>query len=158
MDAETRLILDIALILGSAGLLSIVFGKLRLPTVIGYLAGGVLLGSSVVQGLQMDQATLSIFSTIGIILLMFFIGIELNLKGLRHTGPAAFLIVSIEMTIVVIVGYYFGLFIGLDDTQAIFLGAILSGASTAVLLVAATSTVIQALMSAVFEDIAQIII
>ena len=165
MDAETRLILDIALILGSAGLLSIVFGKLRLPTVIGYLAGGVLLGSSVVQGLQMDQATLSIFSTIGIILLMFFIGIELNLKGLRHTGPAAFLIVSIEMTIVVIVGYYFGLFIGLDDTQAIFLGAILSGASTAAVLLVAKGNghidrdLSRALMSImVFEDIAQIII
>jgi CPA2 family monovalent cation:H+ antiporter-2 len=165
METETRLILDIALILGSAGLLSIIFGKLKMPTVIGYLAGGVLLGSSIVPGLQMDQATLDIFSTIGIILLMFFIGIELNLRGLRHTGPSAFLIVSIEMTLMVIIGYYFGLFIGLSNVQAIFLGAIMSGASTAaVLLVAKESGHIdrdlsKALMSImVFEDIGQIVI
>ena len=165
MDTETRLILDIALILGSAGLLSILFGRLKMPTVIGYLAGGILLGSSVVPGLQMDQSTLSIFSTIGIILLMFFIGIELNLKGLRHTGPSAFLIVSIEMTLMVIIGYYFGLLIGLDEVQAVFLGAIISGASTAaVLLVAKENEHIgrdlsKALMSImVFEDIGQIVI
>ncbi|MBI0582838.1 MAG: cation:proton antiporter [Methanomassiliicoccus sp.] len=165
MDSETRLILDIALILGSAGLLSILFGKLRMPTVIGYLAGGVLLGSSIVPGLQMDEATLSVFSTIGIILLMFFIGIELNLKGLRHSGPSAFLIVSIEMTLMVIIGYYFGLLIGLSEVQSIFLGAILSGASTAaVLLVAKENAHIdkdlsRALMSVmVFEDIGQIVI
>lgn len=165
MDTETRLILDIALILGSAGLLSILFGRLRMPTVIGYLAGGILLGSSVVPGLQMDQATLSVFSTIGIILLMFFIGIELNLRGLRHTGPSAFLIVSIEMTLMVIVGYYFGLLIGLDDVQAVFLGAIISGASTAAVLLVAKENghidrdLSKALMSImVFEDIGQIII
>lgn len=165
MDTETRLILDIALILGSAGLLSILFGRLKMPTVIGYLAGGILLGSSIVPGLQMDQSTLSIFSTIGIILLMFFIGIELNLKGLRHTGPSAFLIVSIEMTLMVIIGYYFGLLIGLDEVQAVFLGAIISGASTAaVLLVARENEHIdrnlsKALMSImVFEDIGQIVI
>lgn len=165
MDTETRLILDIALILGSAGLLSILFGRLKMPTVIGYLAGGILLGSSVVPGLQMEQSTLSIFSTIGIILLMFFIGIELNLKGLRHTGPSAFLIVSIEMTLMVIIGYYFGLLIGLDEVQAVFLGAIISGASTAAVLLVARENghidrnLSKALMSImVFEDIGQIVI
>lgn len=165
MDTETRLILDIALILSSAGLLSILFGRLKMPTVIGYLAGGILLGSSVVPGLQMSQATLSIFSTIGIILLMFFIGIELNLKGLRHTGPRAFLIVSIEMTLMVIIGYYFGLLIGLKEVEAIFLGAIVSGASTAAVLLVARENghidrdLSKAIMSImVFEDIGQIVI
>ncbi|MDW5563830.1 MAG: cation:proton antiporter [Methanomassiliicoccus sp.] len=165
MDTETRLILDIALILGSAGLLSILFGKLKMPTVIGYLAGGVLLGSVVVPGVAMDQSTLSIFSTIGVILLMFFIGIELNLRGLRHTGPSAFLIVSIEMTLMVILGYYFGLIIGLEEVQAVFLGAIISGASTAAVLLVAKENghidrdLSRALMSImVFEDIGQIVI
>lgn len=165
MDAETRLILDIALLLSATGLLSLVLGKLRLPAIIGYLAGGLVLGSSIIPGFQMEEGTLEVFSTIGIILLMFFIGIELNLKGLRKTGPAAFLIVSIEMTMMVIIGYYLGRLIGLDDVQSIFIGAIVSGASTAAVLMVAKenlhmrgdlSTMVMSLM--VFEDIAQIII
>jgi CPA2 family monovalent cation:H+ antiporter-2 len=165
MDAETRLILDIALLLSATGLLSLVLGRLRLPAIIGYLAGGLVLGSSIIPGFQMEEATLEVFSTIGIILLMFFIGIELNLKGLRKTGPAAFLIVSIEMTMMVIIGYYLGRLIGLDDVQSIFIGAIISGASTAAVLMVAKenlhmrgdlSIMVMSLM--VFEDIAQIII
>lgn len=165
MDAETRLILDIALLLTATGLLSLVLGRLRLPAIIGYLAGGLILGSSIIPGFQMEEETLEVFSTIGIILLMFFIGIELNLKGLRKTGPAAFLIVSIEMTMMVIIGYYLGRMIGLDDVQSIFIGAIMSGASTAAVLMVAKenlhmrgglSTMVMSLM--VFEDIAQIII
>lgn len=124
-----------------------------------------MLGSSIIPGFQMEEATLEVFSTIGIILLMFFIGIELNLKGLRKTGPAAFLIVSIEMTMMVIIGYYLGRLIGLDDVQSIFIGAIISGASTAAVLMVAKenlhmrgdlSIMVMSLM--VFEDIAQIII
>ncbi len=165
MDAETRLIFDIALLLSATGLLSLVLGKLRLPAIIGYLAGGLILGSSIIPGFQMEEATLEVFSTLGIILLMFFIGIELNLKGLRRTGPAAFLIVSIEITLMVIIGYYLGRLIGLDNVQSIFMGAILSGASTAAVLMVAKenrhmkgdlSTMVMALM--VFEDIAQIVI
>lgn len=165
MDAETRLILDIALLLSATGLLSLVLGRLRLPAIIGYLAGGLVLGSSIIPGFQMEEATLEVFSTIGIILLMFFIGIELNLRGLRKTGPAAFLIVSIEMTMMVIIGYYLGRLIGLDDVQSIFIGAIISGASTAAVLMVAKenlhmrgdlSIMVMSLM--VFEDIAQIII
>jgi len=165
MEPETRLILDIALLLSAAGLLSIIFGKLKMPTIIGYLAGGVLLGSVAVPGFEMDQGTLALFSTLGIILLMFFIGIELNLGGLRRTGPSSFLIVSIEMSLMVITGYYFGLLIGLDQIQAVFLGAIISGASTAAVLAVAKenlhmrggpSRTVMSVM--VFEDIAQIII
>jgi CPA2 family monovalent cation:H+ antiporter-2 len=165
MDAETQLILDIAILLGAAGLLSIIFGKLKMPTIIGYLAGGVLLGSLSVPGFIMDQSALDMFSTIGIILLMFFIGIELNLKGLRKSGPSSFLIVSIEMALMVITGYYFGLLIGLTQVQAIFLGGIMAGASTAAVLAVAKenshvrgdlSKTVMSIM--VFEDIAQIII
>jgi CPA2 family monovalent cation:H+ antiporter-2 len=113
----------------------------------------------------MDQSTLSVFSTIGIILLMFFIGIELNLKGLRSTGPSAFLIVTIEMTLMVIMGFYFGQLIGLSQVQSVFLGAIMSGASTAAVLMVAkdnlhiTGDLSKGLMSLmVFEDIGQIVI
>jgi monovalent cation:H+ antiporter-2, CPA2 family len=165
MEPEVQLILEIALVLGTASLMTILFGRIRLPTIIGYIAGGALLGTVLISGLQMDEDTLSVFSTIGIILLMFFIGIELNLKGLRRSGPSAFLIVSIEMTVMVIIGYYFGQLIGLDPVQSVFLGAIMSGASTAAVLMVARDNphmkgeLSKNLMSLmVFEDIGQIII
>jgi CPA2 family monovalent cation:H+ antiporter-2 len=165
MEPEVLLILQVALILGAASLLSVLFGRLRMPTIIGYIAGGIILSSMLVSGLQMEQEILKGFSTIGIILLMFFIGIELNLNGLRTTGPSAFLIVSIEMTLMVIVGFYFGQFIGLDQVQSVFLGAIVSGASTAAVLMVAkvnphvNNGLSKNLMSImVFEDIGQIVI
>ena len=165
MEPEVLLILQVALILGAASLLSVLFGRLRMPTIIGYIAGGIILGSTQVSGLQMEEEILLSFSTIGIILLMFFIGIELNLKGLRTTGPSAFLIVSIEMTLMVIVGFYFGQLIGLDRVQSVFLGAIISGASTAAVLMVArvnphvNDGLSKNLMSImVFEDIGQIVI
>ncbi len=59
------MIFDIALLLTATGLLSLILGKFKLPTVIGYLIGGLLLGSSIIPGFQMDESTLSVFSTLG---------------------------------------------------------------------------------------------
>jgi monovalent cation:H+ antiporter-2, CPA2 family len=134
LEAETRLLFDITLMLIIAGVCSIVLKKLRLPTIIGYLLAGFLLGPHIFPEVVVQNATVEIFASMGIVLLMFFIGLELNLRGLKKVASYAAIIVTIEMSLMVIIGYSLGLVIGLTTAQALFLGVTISCASTAVVL------------------------
>jgi CPA2 family monovalent cation:H+ antiporter-2 len=117
-----------------AGLCILVMSRLKMPTIIGYLLAGVLLGPNLFPEYILSQDIVSIFSSMGIVLLMFFICIELNLKGLRKVASFALIVVSIEMTIMILIGFYLGLAFNFDPSQAIFLGIVMSCASTAAVL------------------------
>jgi monovalent cation:H+ antiporter-2, CPA2 family len=117
-----------------AGLCILVMSRLKMPTIIGYLLAGVLLGPNLFPQYILSQDIVSIFSSMGIVLLMFFIGIELNLRGLRKVASFALVVVSVEMTIMILIGFYLGLAFNFDPSQAIFLGIVMSCASTAAVL------------------------
>jgi CPA2 family monovalent cation:H+ antiporter-2 len=117
-----------------AGFCIVVMSRLKMPTIIGYLIAGVLLGPNVFPQYVLSQDIVSIFSSMGIVLLMFFIGIELNLRGLQKVASFALVVVSVEMTMMILIGYYLGLAFSLDPSQAIFLGIVMSCASTAAVL------------------------
>jgi CPA2 family monovalent cation:H+ antiporter-2 len=117
-----------------AGLCILVMSRLKMPTIIGYLLAGVLLGPNLFPQYILNQDIVSIFSSMGIVLLMFFIGIELNLRGLRKVASFALIVVSVEMTIMILIGFYLGLAFNFDSSQAIFLGIVMSCASTAAVL------------------------
>ncbi len=117
-----------------AGLCILVMSRLKMPTIIGYLLAGVLLGPNLFPQYILSPDIVSIFSSMGIVLLMFFIGIELNLRGLRKVASFALVVVSIEMTLMILIGYYLGIAVNLDPSQAIFLGIVMSCASTAAVL------------------------
>ena len=108
--------------------------KLRLPTIIGYLIAGFLLGPYIFPQVVIQESTVSIFASMGIVLPMFYIGLELNLRGLRKVASYAMIIVAIEMTMMVVIGYALGLGLGMSSAQAIFLGVTILCASTAVVL------------------------
>jgi CPA2 family monovalent cation:H+ antiporter-2 len=117
-----------------AGLCILVMSRLKMPTIIGYLLAGVLLGPNLFPQYILSQDIVSIFSSMGIVLLMFFIGIELNLRGLRKVASFALVVVSVEMTMMILIGFYVGLAFNFDPSQAIFLGIVMSCASTAAVL------------------------
>ena len=125
---------DITMMLLVAGLCILVMSRLKMPTIIGYLLAGVLLGPNLFPQYILSQDIVSIFSSMGIVLLMFFIGIELNLRGLRKVASFALVVVSVEMTIMILIGFYLGLAFNFDPSQAIFLGIVMSCASTAAVL------------------------
>jgi CPA2 family monovalent cation:H+ antiporter-2 len=104
-----------------AGLCILVMSRLKMPTIIGYLLAGVLLGPNLFPQYILSQDIVSIFSSMGIVLLMFFIGIELNLRGLRKVASFALVVVSVEMTMMILIGFYVGLAFNFDPSQAIFL-------------------------------------
>jgi len=132
MDELTRFLLDMVYLLLIAGGCSIIFSKLRMPAITGYLAAGLILGPTMLREVSVQESTIFLLSNLGIVLLMFYIGMELNFKRLRKIGTFIFAAMTIQMVLMVIIGYLSGLAIGLDHVASIFLGAIISGTSTAV--------------------------
>ncbi|MCE5297020.1 MAG: cation:proton antiporter [Euryarchaeota archaeon] len=127
------ILFEVAAIMIAAGISAILFSRMRAPVIIGYLFAGMLLGSDLFSSLwEVETETVNFLADLGIILLMFSIGLDFNLKRLKEIGGFAILAGSIEVAIMMIVGYEAGLVIGWDQTQSIFLGAVLAISSTAI--------------------------
>ncbi len=127
------MLLDITFLTAIAGICSILMVKLKFPTIIGYLVAGIVLGPTMFPDLWVGDETVFLLSNMGIVLLMFYIGMELNLRELRRIGSFTISVVTINMICMVMIGFLVGtLVLGLDTVTSIFLGAIISGTSTAV--------------------------
>jgi len=160
-----KLVLDMTLLLVISGVCSLIFVRIKMPPILGYLAAGIILGPTMLHDLSVDQLTVVVLSNIGIVMLMFWIGLEQNAAKLRSTGSKLILIVSLEMTLVLVICYLAGMLMGFSSVQAIFLGAIMSGTSTAVVVSVLKSrgTIRREQASTiigitVFEDVGQVII
>jgi CPA2 family monovalent cation:H+ antiporter-2 len=134
MDTTTQFMLEIALITIIAGVCSVVFTKLRFPVVIGYIVAGMLLGPKVIgEYVYFDTEVIDFLANIGIALLMFSIGLDFNLKRLKKIGGFAILAGTVEVALMMLVGYSLGLVMGLSTNESIFLAAIMAISSTAVI-------------------------
>ncbi|HSV41835.1 MAG TPA: cation:proton antiporter [Methanomassiliicoccales archaeon] len=141
MDEDTILLLEIAMIMIAAGVAAIIFSKLRLPVIIGYLFAGILLGPKVLPiEIVANLDIVNLLANMGIILLMFSIGLDFNIKRLRKIGMFAVLAGSIELVIMIIIGYELGQVLGWGYIESIFLGAVLAISSTAVIVRVLTET------------------
>jgi len=165
MDAELRIVMDMTLLMVISGLCSLLFARIKMPPILGYLTAGIILGPTMFPDLWVEQTTVMVLSNIGIVMLMFWIGLEQSASKLKRVGSRLIMIVTLEMTLVVIIGYLGGMAMGLGSTASIFLGAIISGTSTAVVVgVLQSAKTIDgeqatAIMSiTVFEDVGQVII
>jgi CPA2 family monovalent cation:H+ antiporter-2 len=135
MDAETVFLLEMAIILATAGATAVLSYRLRLPVVIGYLAAGIILGPNLFHhSLIPDIDIINALANAGIVLLMFTVGLEFNLKRLRKVGLFAAVAGSVEIAIMISLGYGLGTMLGWSTLQSIFLGAVMSISSTAVII------------------------
>lgn len=128
------LIADLALMLLTAGVISIIFKKLKLPLILGYILAGFLISPyfPMFFGVE-DLGSIEIWSEIGVIVILFHIGLEFNLHKLVELGSTAVITAIIKMSGVMMVGYAFGTLIGLSTMNCVFLGVMLSISSTAVI-------------------------
>jgi CPA2 family monovalent cation:H+ antiporter-2 len=134
MDTTTQFMLEIAMITIIAGVCSVVFTKLRFPPVIGYIVAGMLLGPTVIGGyVYFDTEVIDFLANIGIALLMFSIGLDFNLRRLKKIGGFAILAGTVEVALMMLLGYTLGLMMGLSASASIFLAAIMAISSTAVI-------------------------
>ncbi|MCQ2079618.1 MAG: cation:proton antiporter [archaeon] len=153
-----------ALLLLIGGICSIIFKRLKMPAAIGYIVSGIILHSCGMQGPDTDNIV-KFLSDCGLVLMMFCIGMELNLKKLRKMGSFATMVVMIQVPIMLAGGYLGGTLLGLNALQAIVFGAIISGSSTAVITIVLAEQnrisrmdVETLVLVTVIEDIAQVLI
>ena len=97
-------LLDLALILISTKLLSLVTKKFKMPQVVGALLAGLILGPAVLNFLS-ETDFISQMSEIGVIVLMFTAGLETDIKELKKTGKASFIIALLGVIIPLVGGF-----------------------------------------------------
>jgi CPA2 family monovalent cation:H+ antiporter-2 len=135
LDTSTQYLWEIALIMIVAGISSVIFTRLKFPAVIGYIVAGMLLGPSVLgQYVYFSMDTVNFLANLGIAFLMFSIGLDFNLKRLRKVGSFAILAATVEIGLMFTIGYILGTALGLGFTESIFLAAVMSISSTAIII------------------------
>ncbi|GAA3933208.1 sodium:proton antiporter [Chitinophaga oryziterrae] len=129
------LIADLALILIAAAITTLIFKKLKQPLVLGYIVAGLLVGQhvSILPNVS-DEANIKVWSEIGVIFLLFSLGLEFSFKKLIKVGGASSITAIVEVTFMVFLGYFIGKMMGWSTMDSIFLGGILSISSTTIII------------------------
>ena len=130
---QLTLIASVAAFTLLAAVCSTIFNRIRLPPLIGYIVAGIVI-TSVWDVSEYSMEIVDVLSDIGLVMLMFCIGLEINLNKIRKQGLFAIQIVLVQLPIMMVGGILGGFLLGFDMVQCICLGAILSGSSTAVVL------------------------
>lgn len=119
-------------VIGLAALLcGMVMTRLRQPALVGYILAGVLLGPSAI-GLVVDRERISLFSEIGVLMLLFLIGMELPLKSFLRVWRPALACTVLQIVGALCFGYLLSLLLGWPQEGAIIAGFAMALSSTAV--------------------------
>ena len=134
MSEIPSLISDLAVILVSAGLVTLLFKKLKQPVVLGYVVAGILAGPSIEEiPTVSDVESIRIWADIGVIFLLFALGLDFSFKKLMKVGGTA-VIGAITIVIgMMTAGYATGLTLGWGHMNSLFLGGMLSMSSTTII-------------------------
>ncbi|HWO88257.1 MAG TPA: cation:proton antiporter, partial [Gemmatimonadales bacterium] len=124
---------NLALVLCTAGLTTVISQKLRLPVVFGYLVAGMLVGPHVPIPLSADEEIVRTLSELGVILLMFALGLEFSFRKLLRVGATAGLIALAETSFMMWLGFSLGRLFGWTVIESVFAGAIVAISSTTII-------------------------
>src|SRR3989475_304381 len=124
---------DLAVIFGASLVVVLVFHRLRLPALPGFIVAGVVLGPNAL-GLIPDVHRVEGLAEVGVILLLFTIGIEFSLNRLREMGRQVLVGGSLQMGLTVAVAGAVAAALGLPWQVALFLGCLIALSSTALVL------------------------
>ncbi|WP_207432535.1 cation:proton antiporter [Sabulibacter ruber] len=130
-----HLVTDLGLILGAAGLTTLIFKKLKQPLVLGYIIAGLLVGPHFsLFPTIIEIENINIWAEIGVIFLLFSLGLEFSFKKLVKVGGASSIMALIEVVVMLLLGYLTGQILGWSTMDSIFLGGILSISSTTIII------------------------
>ena len=160
---ETVLVASMATLVLLAAFLSIVMSRLKFPPLIGFLTAGILIANFLPLG-EETMGVVEVFSEIGLIMLMFSIGMEIDLRKLKKQGRFAIVVALVQLPLMVLGGVLAGHFLGFDTVQSIALGCIISGSSTAVVMAVLNNqgtldkeSIETLVLITIMEDIGQVI-
>ena len=134
MESLPALFSDLALILVTAGITTVIFKWLKQPVVLGYIIAGFLIGPNfewfpVVN----DHTSVETWSEIGMVFMLFGIGLEFSFKKLKKVGGTVGITALTELVTMCVVGFSLGKLLGWSQMDSIFLGAMLSISSTTII-------------------------
>ena len=135
MTEELNLVRDLAVILIAAGVFTIISRALKQPLVLGYIFAGLLVGPHIdfFPGIS-SQAAVHEWSEIGVIFLMFTLGLEFSFKKLLKVGSSALTVAGFKFIGVFFIGFLVGKALGWTTMESVFLAGLLSMSSTAVVI------------------------
>ena len=133
MDSSHDFLANLALVLCVAALTSLIFQRLRQPVVFGYLVAGMIIGPHIPIPLVADEQMVHAFSELGVVLLMFSIGLEFNLRKLIAVGGPASVVAMVQATTLIGLGYLIGRIAGWTPIESLFTGAAIAISSTTII-------------------------
>lgn len=135
MSHLPTIITDLAMILLVAGVTTILFKKINQPLVLGYIIAGFITGPNFVFFPTIaDKVNVQAWSEIGVIFLLFALGLEFSFYKLKKVGSTAFVSTAVIIVSMLFVGYGVGQLLGWSHMDSIFLGGMLSMSSTAIII------------------------
>lgn len=134
MSQIPSLISDLAVILISAGLVTLLFKWLKQPVVLGYIVAGILAGPAIEEiPTVTDVESIRIWADIGVVFLLFALGLDFSFKKLMKVGGTAVIGAVTVVIGMMTVGYITGLSLGWGHMNSLFLGGMLSMSSTTII-------------------------
>ena len=134
MESIPELFSDLALILVTAGVTTVLFKWLKQPLVLGYIIAGLLIGPYFPWfPIVRDHESVEIWSEIGMVFLLFAIGLEFSFKKLKKQAGTVGITALTELVSMCFIGYMLGYAMGWSQMDSIFLGAMLSMSSTTII-------------------------
>lgn len=135
MSSLPPLFLDLAIILVTAGVITVVFKWLKQPLVLGYIVAGFFIGPYFPWFPAVKDATdVHVWSDIGIVFLMFALGLEFSIKKLKKVGATGAITALTELAIMFLIGSSVGRLLGWQSMDCLFLGCMLSISSTSIII------------------------
>src|SRR3990172_3874786 len=128
---ELGLIINLAMAVGAALIGGAIAQRFRLPALLGYLVGGMVIGS-VLPGSMIDLQEVKILAEIGVIFLLFTLGSEFSLRDLRRVQNVAVIGGALQILLTILLGLGIGQLFGLDLTASLFFGCLIALSSTMV--------------------------
>ncbi len=129
------LITDLGLMLAAAGVTTLLFKRIKQPLVLGYILAGILVGPHInFIPTVTDNKSITIWAEIGVIFLLFNLGLEFSFKKLVKVGGSSSITAAVEVLFMLTVGFTAGKLMGWSTMDSIFLGGIISVSSTTIII------------------------
>lgn len=139
MSEEVHLVADLALILIAAGLFTIISKALKQPLILGYIIAGFVVGPHLGLFPKLTSMTaVNEWSEIGIVFLLFALGLEFSFKKLLKAGSSALIVAGCMCIGMFTIGFSVGNAMGWTTMESIFLGGMMSMSSTTIIIKAYT--------------------
>lgn len=126
-------LLALTIVLCVAAVTTVIFQRLRQPVILGYLIAGLLVGPHVPIPLVADARVVQTLSELGVIMLMFSLGLDFSLRKLISVGPTAGLAAVFECSVMIWLGFTIGQAFGWTVMESIFIGGIIAISSTTII-------------------------